>query len=395
MKRLTRWIAAKLIRDHERTGDLKVRAQYGALEGWTSIIVNVILFGIKFSIGLSIQSVSLIADAAHTLADSATSLVVVICFKIAKRPPDKRHPFGHDRMESIAALIVSVLLFVAAFELLQGAVHRVLNPAGMVVSSWVIAVIIGTVLVKEFMARFAFELGDLIDSDALRADALHHRSDVVATALVVVALVASRFGYDRVDGVMGVAVSLIIGYCAYSIAEKAVDQLLGAAPSPEKLARIHALARARPDVLGVHDIILHKYGRTNVVSLHIEVSDGHPAAKHHQLAEEIEEDVSGQVGGLAIVHVDPVNRAHERYGEVRRFIENILSRDERADSLHDLRLVGSDPDAGSVLFDIVMKEDAEERDESDIVRVIQERFRRRFPRMRVVVRVDPKFVYNP
>ena len=147
MKKFTRWISAKLIKHHQRVNDLKVRAQYGALEGWTSIILNTLLFVIKILIGLSIQSVSLIADAVHTLADSATSVVVIIGFKIARKPSDKEHPFGHGRMESIATLIVSVLLFVAGAELLEGAIRSIITPQASTASFGIILIITGTIII--------------------------------------------------------------------------------------------------------------------------------------------------------------------------------------------------------------------------------------------------------
>ena len=187
MKKFTRWLVSKSIKDHQNVNDLKVRARYGTLEGWTSIVINILLFAVKITIGLSIKSVALIADAIHTLADSVTSVVVIIGFKVAKRPSDKEHPFGHGRTESVATLIVSVLLFIAGFELLQKSIHSIARPQESTASLNVILIIAGTIIIKELMARFSYQLGDIIDSQALRADALHHRTDVFATGLVVVA----------------------------------------------------------------------------------------------------------------------------------------------------------------------------------------------------------------
>jgi cation diffusion facilitator family transporter len=269
MKKFTQWIAAKTIKDHQSVNDLKVRARYGALEGWASIVINLLLFVVKIVLGFSIKSVSLIADAVHTLADSGTSAVVIIGFKIARKPSDKEHPFGHGRMESIAALVVSVLLFMAGVELVEKSIRAIVKPHSSIAPTGVILVIFATIVIKELMSRFSYQLGEIIDSQALKADALHHRSDVIATALVVVALIATRFGYNNIDGMMGVGVSLIIFYSAFSIAKEAVNPLLGEAPSKEAIKEIETLAKAHEGVLGVHDVIFHKYGQTSIISLHI------------------------------------------------------------------------------------------------------------------------------
>jgi len=394
MRKFTRWIVAKLLNNHQNINDLKVRARYGALEGWVSIVINILLFVIKILIGLSIKSVSLIADAVHTLADSATSVVVIIGFKMAKKPSDKEHPFGHGRMESVAALIVSVLLFIAGAELLEKSIHSITRPQASTASLGVILLIVGTMIIKELMSRFSYELGEIIDSQALRADALHHRSDVIATGLVVLALIASRFGYSRIDGVMGIFVSLIIWYSAYSIAKEAINPLLGEAPSKETLKEIERVAKTHPGVLGVHDIIFHKYGQTGVISLHIEVSDKEPALKLHELSEAVEEEIGRKIGGVVIAHIDPLNKEHHQYEAIAQRIKEIISGDRRVSSFHDLRIVGRDVDKCKVVFDIALEEDADEQESYDIVRSVQEKLKDEFPEMKAVIKADPKFVYN-
>jgi len=394
MRKFTRWIAVKLIKNHQNINDLKVRARYGALEGWSSIVINILLFVIKITIGLSIKSVSLIADAVHTLADSATSVVVIIGFKIAKKPSDKEHPFGHGRMESVAALVVSVLLFIAGAELLEKSIHYIARPQASTASLGVILLIVGTIIIKELMSRFSYQLAEIIDSQALKADALHHRSDVIATSLVVLALIASHFGYNRIDGVMGILVSLIIWYSAYSIAKEAINPLLGEAPSKETLKQIESLARTHPGVLGVHDIVFHKYGQTGVISLHIEVSDKGSAFKLHELSEAVEEEIGRKIGGMVTAHIDPLNKEHPQYEAIAQRIKVIISEDQRVSSFHDLRIVGCDVDRCRVVFDIALEEDADEQESHDIVRSIQERFKDEFPEMKTVIKAEPKFAYN-
>jgi len=394
MQRFTRWIVTKFIKNHQNINDLDIRARYGSLEGWVSIVINIVLFAIKIIAGLSINSVALIADAVHTLSDSVTSIVVIIGFKMAKKPPDKKHPFGHGRMEPVATLIVSVLLFIAGVELLQQSVHNIIHPQTVTASTGIILIITGTIFIKELMARFSFELGDIIDSKTLKADALHHRSDGISTVLVVVALIASRFGYNSIDGIMGAFVALIIFYSAYIIGKETLDPLLGEAPSKETIREIQELARAHSGVLGVHDIIFNRYGRTSIISLHIEVSDKESAFKLHELAEAVEEEIGRKIGGTVIVHVDPINKEHPRYEAVARTIEEIISKDGKIESYHDLRIVGRDADKCNVVFDIALAEDTDEQEIYDIIDSVQAQFKNIFPQMKTVIMADLKYTYS-
>lgn len=394
MKKLTHWTVARFIKNHQEINHLKVRAGYGALEGWVSIVGNTLLFAIKLIAGLSIGSVSLVADAIHTLSDSATSVVVIIGFKMAKKPSDKEHPFGHGRMEFVATLIVSVLLFIAGVELLEKSIHSIIHPQAVTASVGIILIIVGTILAKELMSRFSYELGEMIDSKTLKADALHHRTDAVSTVLVVVALVASRFGVNRIDGIMGVFVALIIFYSGYEIAKGAVSSLLGEAPSRETIEKIARLARKHEGVLGVHDIVVHEYGQTRLMSLHIEVFDKENASRLHELSEAIEDEVGRKMNGKVVVHVDPINKDHPKYDVIEQTIRKIISEDNRVHSFHELRIVGCDANRCNVIFDIAIEEDADEKETYDIIHYIQERFKKRFPEMKTVIKAEPKYAYT-
>ncbi len=394
MKRASHFIAAKLIKDHHNVRDPVVRARYGLLEGWISIVGNLILFMIKIVTGIQIHSAALIADAVHTLADSVTSVVVIIGFTMAKKPSDKQHPFGHGQMEPVITLVVSVLLFVAGFELFQHSIDRFLHPTHYHASRFVILLISGTIVIKELMARFSFALGDLIDSAALKADALHHRSDVFATALVVAALILARFHYHWVDGVMGMLVSIIIFYSAYSIAKTAIHPLLGAAPPIQLLKQIKATALSVPGVSGVHDIIFHQYGTTTVLSLHIEISDQMSAGESHDLSETVEEKIGNRTGGLVVIHVDPINRDHLQYGAIRTAVDEIVQNDHRITSFHDLRIIGNEMDTCNVIFEVSLSHHVNKDESDSILDSIRQQFGTRFPKMKLVIKIDPMYSYS-
>lgn len=309
MKWFTGWLVRKFIADYGDIDNVKVRARYGGLEAWTSIVVNVVLFAVKILLGVMVNSVAVIADAVHTLSDTGTSIIILIGFKIAKRPADREHPFGHGRMESIATLIVAVLLIVAGFELLRSAGVRILNPTvEQAKISWMVGlVLIGTMVIKELMARFAGEMAVLVKSKTLQADAWHHRSDAFSTLLVVAAMVCAYFEYSYVDGVAGVGVALIVMYSGYAIGRDAISPLLGERPKRELLKEIESIARGFTGVKGVHDVIVHRYGQTKVVTLHIEVSARESVTKLHDLSEEVTEAIEKKLGGSAVVHIDPLS----------------------------------------------------------------------------------------
>lgn len=340
------------------------------------------------------KSISLIADAIHTLADIATSIVVIIGFKIAKKPSDKEHPFGHGRMEVVATLIVAVLLIVAGVEFLESSIARIIHPTPVSASWLVLIIIITTIIIKELLAQFAKELGTMIDSKTLEADFLHHRSDVIATALVVVALIFSRYGYTSIDGFAGILVSLIIIYSGYKIAKEAINPLLGEAPSKELVQKIEEIAKSCEGVYGVHDVIVHQYGQECLVSFHIEVSDDETPAKLHDISEAVELKTGEEINGTIVVHVDPLNKNYERYSEIESAIQKMVSEDNRTISFHDLRIVECDNNICKVVFDIVLDYGVDEQEEYDIKQLLKEKFTARFPEMGLVIKSEPTFAYN-
>ncbi|MCP4707162.1 MAG: cation transporter, partial [Planctomycetes bacterium] len=291
-------------------------------------------------------------------------------------------------------LIVSVLLFVTGFELFQTAFHAILVPSTATASFKVIGIIAITLVIKQLLSRFSFILGDLIDSKALKADAAHHMSDVLATGLVVAALIASRFGIYYLDGIMGVFVALIIFYTAYLIAKEAVTPLLGGPPSRETLNAIEKLAKNHKGVSGIHDIIFHSYGSQCVISLHIEVSDKESVTKLHALSEEVEEAIAAEFGGVVIVHIDPINTEHPRYDKVKQAITRLIKGNSKIIGFHELRIVGEDPDKCNIVFDLATHEDVDGRESAYLIDSLKQDFNKSFPQMKVFIKAEPRYVYN-
>ena len=388
--KLSRWIVLRAVPGFKGAEDADSRARVGWLEGWSSVLTNLLLFALKGAVGLFTGSVAILADAMHTLSDCSTSLVVLIGFRISGKPPDKQHPFGHGRAESVAAVVIAVLLGVVTVEVFRGAVGRLMNPKPIRIENWVFGVLIATLIVKELMARFSRDLGRLIKSDALLADAVHHRSDVLTTLLVIAALIGSRFNVVWLDGVMGMMVAGFIGWSAVAIMRAASGPLLGEIAPEEMHREIATLARTASEVLGVHDILVHRYGSATIVSLHIEVPATLSAMRLHEISDAIEDRIAARFPGHAIVHVDPVAEDHEHYHLVRGIVADVVKEAEGVTSYHDLRLTGGD-ERFKVVFDVTVEASTGDEGIRMLRQEMERRLRERFPLVGVAMNVEPPY----
>ncbi|HHV62457.1 MAG TPA: cation transporter [Firmicutes bacterium] len=306
MFNLSEWLVERFVPDHEKVEDGDVRARYGFLEAWVSIIGNILLAALKVFLGISLNSIALLADAVHTASDVLTSVVVLVGFRAARMPADKEHPFGHGRVEPIATLIIAILLAVVGLQFASTSARRFFGTEAVDGSILIAGVLAATGIAKEWMARFSVALGRKINSGVLVADAWHHRSDAVATMLVAVAIVATSLGYPRFDAVFGLIVSALVIYTAYDIGMSAASTLIGERPSPELVDRIGAIVRNVKGVKSMHKISVHDYGSgRKVISLHIQVDGALPVTESHEIAERVEDAISSQINAITTVHVEP------------------------------------------------------------------------------------------
>ena len=389
---LTRFLIARFAeREDSPLTPTGRRAAYGLLEGVVSIVVNTVLFAIKLMLGLMSGSIALLADAVHTASDSVTSLVVVVGAWAARRPPDLEHPYGHGRAESVAAVMIAVLLGVAALEFGKTAVFRILDPTPVTASWFVISLVLGTAVVKEWLSRFALGLARESGNQAIEADAWHHRSDVFATGLVALGMVGAQYGLELLDGVMGIAVALLLAKVAWDVARRAIDTLLGERPSHEEIDEAKRAALAVAEVKSVHDVVIHKYGEVCFLSLHVVTSDRLSAAEAHRVAAEVERSVARGGHGSVCVHVDPIDLDHPAYAAVRAAIGELVAREGAVEGFHDLRVLGEEPQL-RIEVDLALApglsdvEDAIEQAEAFLVE--------RFPGAVVEVQGDPQYAYS-
>ncbi len=367
-------------------GTTAFRGHVGMLEGWVSIFGNFILFVIKLIFGWMVNSIALIADAFHTLSDVGTSIVVIFGFKVAQKPADKEHPFGHGRAETIATLTIAILMAVVAFEFLKGAIERLFfTDTDIDVSKldWLfIGIITLTAVGKAWMAHFAYQLGDLIDSDALRGDAVHHKSDVYTTLLVIVALIGAYYGVPYVDGIMGVGVAIMILYAAYDIAKEAIDDLLGKPATAEFIQEISDMATSVPGARQVHDIVVHNYGDQSFISLHVEIDETTSPSVAHHIADNVEHKLAHELNAQVVTHTDPVAITGECVQKVRQIVETSLANFGKEFRIQDLRIVGENP-VEAVLFELPVTPDCHQK--AEIESALRKALAEEYPRAGVII----------
>ncbi|MDH7493110.1 MAG: cation diffusion facilitator family transporter [Candidatus Saccharicenans sp.] len=281
------------------------KKKWGYLEGYLSIFINLLLFLLKFIVGRQVNSVAMVADAWHTLSDCLTSVIVVVGFWMASRPADSRHAFGHGRSESIASIIIGTLLAVVGLSFLYESTFKIIQRQGMGFSQLAVIVFGVSAVLKEGLAQFAFWTARKTEASSLRADAWHHRSDAIASVLIVIgALFSQRFWW--LDGVLGVGVSLLILHASYDIIRSSASYLMGEAPSGEKVDRVRAQVKQEfPELQGLHHVHVHHYGDHHEVTAHLTVPGTMSVDEAHGIASRIEEIVEREFKGDATVHVEP------------------------------------------------------------------------------------------
>jgi cation diffusion facilitator family transporter len=372
----------------------KARPRLGRLEGWASIVVNTVLFLGKLLIGLWINSIALIADSVHSLSDVATSVIVIIGYRISEKPADREHPFGHQRAEYIATLIIAILLAVAGVEFIRTAYHRLGNPKLMAVNFWVLIFIFATIAIKAWLGIFSKQLGGLIDSAALKADAYHHYSDALSSILVLVAVVGSKFGYTFLDGVGGITVGLILIWAGLTIAKDVADPIIGKPPAPELILEIQKICQSIKSVINTHDIVVHSYGARLFISVHVEVDQKKSSTVAHEIADAVETALEQQLKAYSTVHVDPVNTDSAEVKLANDIVQQIVAESRDIRAYHDLRLVQK-PNHQLLIFDLVPENPVHKKCEDfDKCQQLRSELLRAFPNCEIRVNVDPVYIFN-
>ncbi len=337
---MTNWLIKLFIKNPEDYQNREVRKQYGILGGVMGIVCNVLLFFIKYIMGSMANSIAILSDAFNNLSDSASCVVTMFGFKIAAKPADKGHPFGHGRMEYLMSLVIAALILLVGLELLGDSFGKVLNPEP-VEFQWIILIsLLFSIAVKLWMCLFNRKLGNRIRSSVMLATAQDSKNDVIVTSATVIALVGTLFTDLPLDGIMGVLVSLFVLHSGYSIIKDTVDMLLGQ-PADEKLVEeLKDLVLSHDRILGIHDLILHSYGPGKLIgSAHVEVSANENLLEIHEQVDHIEQDIAEQFRITMTLHMDPVDLESKERTRCRKLVEDILDQKNPALSIHDFRVI--------------------------------------------------------
>ena len=384
------FLIRKFVPDHEKTTDTKVRTAYGKLSSVVSIVSNLLLFALKILAGILSASVAITADAFNNLSDASSGIITLLGFKMASKPADPEHPYGHARYEYLSGLLISVLILVIGVELFKSGVDKILHPQ-VTVFRWITAgILLASIAVKLWLCLFNRKIGILIDSGTLKAASADSRNDVLATAAVLASTVISHFTRIDLDGYMGVAVAAFILYSGVGMVKETISPLLGSAPDPETVQMIRDKIMNYPGVLGTHDLMLHDYGPgRQFASVHVEVAAERDMMESHDMVDNIERDFLAHTGIHMVVHMDPIVTADPVVAELRLFLTNTVTEMDPSLSIHDLRLVPA-PTHTNVIFDCVVPHECSSCP-TDVCHRIRERVKAVYPDYFCVITVDESF----
>lgn len=341
-----------------------IRARIGKLSGAVGIICNCLLAAGKLIVGHMTSSMSITADGLNNLSDGASSIVTLLGFKLAEKPADRKHPYGHARIEYIAGLTVAVMILFIGLELGKSSVEKLIDPAPIEFSFTAVWVLFASILVKLFMMLFNLKMGRRINSNALLATAADSRNDVMTTSAVLAASIVEHFYDVRIDGVMGIAVSLFILYSGIKLAGETMSPLLGEGANPELQKQITDYINGCPMVLGCHDLMVHDYGPgRRYASIHVEIDKNEDPMACHARIDRMERECLKNYGTHLVIHYDPVVTDDPEVNSTKRLVNTIIKvRDGRL-TIHDFRMK-DDGESVKMSFDMILPEDLRGQEQS-------------------------------
>lgn len=346
------FLAKRFIKNQEDITSPSVRQAYGILCGAAGIFLNLLLFAGKLLAGLIGNSIAVTADAFNNLSDAGSSIVTLIGFKLSSKEPDPHHPFGHGRMEYFSGLGVAAIILLMAFELLKSSFDKILHPSELSFDPVVLIILIGSIAVKFYMYLYNQNVAEKIDSAAMKATAADSLSDCGATFVVLLSTVVEHFAGISIDGWCGLLVGLMIGWAGINAALDTIHPLLGQPPEPEFVDRIESIVLSDPQVLGIHDLIVHNYGPgRRMISLHAEVSASGDILALHDTIDNIERDLKIELKCDAVIHMDPIVTDDEQTMQLREQITATLYQLSSEATLHDFRIVKG-PTHTNIIFDV-------------------------------------------
>jgi len=389
---MTEFLVRHFIKDYEDVEKVSVRTAYGVLASFVGIFCNVFLFVVKFVVGLVLNSVSVTADAFNNLSDAGSSIIGFVGVKMAEKPADADHPFGHGRMEYIAALVVSFLVIEVGFTFLKDSVGKIRTPEELTFSLTSVVILLLSIGVKLWLGLFNRKLGEKIDSKVMKAVFADSMGDVITTGATILSLVFFGLTGINIDGVVGLGVALVVMWAGVGIAKDTLEPLIGEAINPEVYEKIKRFVESYDGIEGTHDLIVHNYGPgRSMASIHAEVPNDVDIEKSHEIIDRIEREAGKKLGLFLVIHMDPVEMKDEKVLKIREKTQEILQEMDPACSIHDFRVVRGE-DQINLIFDMVVPLDYDEETRNELPARLAERLKQVDSRYECVITVDYNFV---
>ncbi|MDD3225264.1 MAG: cation diffusion facilitator family transporter [Clostridium sp.] len=383
-------IVSHFIKDYKNKNDEHVREKYGILSGVVGIIVNLILFSVEIILGIITNSIAIIADAFHNLADVTSALVTIIAFRLSNKPADKEHPFGHGRFEYISGLIVSFIILIVGIQFIETSFSRVLHPEAVKFNLVTFIIIIMAIPLKLWLSYFNKTLGKMINSETLKASGADAFNDVAILSGVIISLIVGYFAKIDIDGYVGLIVAIFIVYSGLTLIKSTISPLLGEPPDPKLVREIKTSIIKYDHIIGVHDLIIHNYGPGRcMASLHAEVPSNIPIMHLHESVDKAEKELSKKLNMFIVVHMDPICIDSKEVDDARRFIVQIIKKFPIISSIHDFRIVGKG-ESKNLVFDAVISFEykVNEKQEQKLRKEIEKQVKLVHPGYDIVITFD-------
>ncbi len=389
---MIQFLVRRFVKNHEDTENPDVRTAYGILSSVVGIFCNVLLFGVKMTIGTLMRSMAVMADAFNNLSDAASSVIGFVGVKMANKPADKDHPFGHGRMEYIAALIVSFLVIEVGITFFKSSIEKIRNPEELAFS-WISFIILAlSVGVKLWLSVFNRVLGRRIDSKVMLATAADSMGDVITTTATLVSIIVCRFSGVNIDGVVGLIVSIVVIMSGISIARDTLEPLIGKGVDPKLYGEIKELVESYDGIVGTHDLIVHNYGPgRSMASIHAEVPRDVDIETSHEIIDRAEREVSKKLGLFLVIHMDPVEVHDARVLAIKEKLGRVLHALDDRLTFHDFRVVFGKEQI-NLIFDLVVPFTYNEEEELKLSQQVMALMQEVDARYQCVITMDRSFV---
>ena len=369
---MTDFLIKRFVKNPEQVKENEVRENYAMLSTTTGIVVNLVLSIGKIIIGILSNSMSILSDGLNNITDAGSSVVTMIGFKMSQKKMDQDHPWGHGRMEYIAAFIVDLLIILVGIELFQSSIDKIIHPLTPNISEIAIVILVIAILAKLWLFVFYRKIAKKIDSSAIQATAYDSISDTVSTSVVLISTLVTKFTGYNIDGYVSILVAGFILFTGFKAVKEIVDLLLGTKPDPEFIQEIEEFTKNYPEIIGIHDIMVHDYGPgRKILSFHAEVPANSNIEKAHDVIDQLESDLYKKFSVITTIHMDPIAIHDEEINQMREIAEKIVKEISPEASIHDFRITNGG-ERVNMIFDLLLPFELEKQAE-EIEKKIKER----------------------